>query len=208
MVVDVLIDRRRNVRSSVADLRILYANQMQNLHSQIEGAAKYVPTMPGRHIITEMDGVLALNAATYKVDHAVKFVVLDDAVLVARRRRRRNNTESEKLVAERCWMLGEMLVLDSKDATSTCAAMRTWIRFAHATSQDMTNVFKIRHGKETHVYRTEAAGDKKSLLATFRSVAEDLAAKRRKEREGEHERRKSLWVSGDVCIWLLDCSHN
>jgi hypothetical protein len=62
----------------------------------------------------------------------------------------------------------------------------------------MTNVFKIRHGKETHVYRTEAPGDKKSLLATFRSVAEDLAAKRRKEREGEHERRKSLWVSGDV----------
>ena len=114
-------DRRRNVRSSVADLRILYANQMQNLHLQIEGAAKYVPTMPGRHIITEMDGVLALNAATYKVDHAVKFVVLDDAVLVARRRRRRNNTESEKLVAERCWMLGEMLVLDSKDAASGCA---------------------------------------------------------------------------------------
>ena len=122
MIVDELPDRRRNVRSSVADLRILYANQMQKLHSQIEGAAKYVPTMPGRHIITEMDGVLALNAATYKVDHAVKFVVLDDAVLVARRRRRRNNTESEKLVAERCWMLGEMLVLDSKDAASGCAA--------------------------------------------------------------------------------------
>lgn len=118
VVAHALTDRRRNVRSSVADLRILYANQMQNLHSQIEGAAKYVPTMPGRHIITEMDGVLALNAATYKVDHAVKFVVLDDAVLVARRRRRRNNTESEKLVAERCWMLGEMLVLDSKDSAS------------------------------------------------------------------------------------------
>jgi hypothetical protein len=67
-----------------------------------------------------------------------------------------------------------------------------------AIPQGMTNVFKIRHGKETHVYRTEGAGDKKSLLATFRSVAEDLAAKRRKEREGEHERRKSLWVSGDV----------
>ena len=96
---------------------------MQNLHSKIEGAAKYVPTMPGRHIITEMDGVLALNAATYKVDHAAKFVVLDDAVLVARRRRRRNNTESEKLVAERCWMLGEMLVLDSKDAPSECVVL-------------------------------------------------------------------------------------
>jgi hypothetical protein len=120
VIVDRFPDRRRNARSSVADLRILYANQMQKLHLQIEGAAKYVPTMPGRHIIMEMDGVMALNAATYKADHAVKFVVLDDAVLVARRRRRRNNAESEKLVAERCWMLGEMLVLDSKDAASGC----------------------------------------------------------------------------------------
>lgn len=62
----------------------------------------------------------------------------------------------------------------------------------------MTNVFKIRHGKETHVFRTEQAGDKKSLLTQFRQVAEELAAKKRKEREGEHERRKSLWATGDV----------
>lgn len=88
---------------------------MQNLHTQIEGSAKYVPTMPGRHIVIEVDGILTLNAATYKVDHTVKFVLLDDALLVARKRRRRNNSESEKLVAERCWMLSEMLVLDTKD---------------------------------------------------------------------------------------------
>lgn len=67
-------------------------------------------------------------------------------------------------------------------------------------SAAMSNVFKIRHNKETHVYRTEAAGDKKNLLAQFRHVAEELAAKRQKEREGEHQRRKSLWVGsgGDV----------
>ena len=64
----------------------------------------------------------------------------------------------------------------------------------------MTNVIKIRHNKETHVYRTEIAVDKKNLLAQFRHVAEELAAKRRKEREGEHQRRKSLWMTGDVCV--------
>lgn len=78
------------------------------------------------------------------------------------------------------------------------SAMDAPVLFTDARPGDMSNVFKIRHGKETHVYRTEAAGDKKNLLVIFRSVAEDLAAKRRKEREGEHERRKSLWVSGDV----------
>lgn len=63
----------------------------------------------------------------------------------------------------------------------------------------MTNVFKIRHGKETHVYRSDSPSDKKALLAQFRQVADDLAAKKRKEREGEHERRKSMWQGGDVC---------
>lgn len=62
----------------------------------------------------------------------------------------------------------------------------------------MTNVFKIRHGKETHVYRTDIAADKKNLLSQFRQVAEELAAKKRKEREGEHQRRKSMWIGGDV----------
>lgn len=88
---------------------------MQTLHSQIEGSTKFVPTTPGRHVVAEMDGISALNAATYKPVHSVRFVLLDDAVLVARKRRRRNASENDKLVAERCWALNEMLVLDTKD---------------------------------------------------------------------------------------------
>ena len=117
--IDFLIERRRNVRSSVADLRVLYAHQMQNLHTQIEGSAKFVPTTPGRHVVAEMDSIFVLNAATYKPMSAVRFVLLDDAVLVARRRRRRNASESDKLVADRCWPLNEMLVLDTKDTAGT-----------------------------------------------------------------------------------------
>ncbi|KAG6810644.1 hypothetical protein H0H92_011023 [Tricholoma furcatifolium] len=177
-------------RSSIADLRIMYFNQMQELHAQIEGAAKFAPTVPGRHVVSEVEGVYSLNAATYKVIGRVRFVILDDLVLVARRRRRKatggdasgggggGGVNEGKLVAERCWPLNEMLVLDTKD------------------SARMTNVFKIRHGKETHVYRTEAIQDKKALLSQLRHVAEELAAKKRKEREGEHERRKSMWQGG------------
>lgn len=91
---------------------------MQTLHTQIEGSAKFVPTTPGRHVIAEVDGIFSLNPATYKVAHSVRFVLLDDAILVAKRRRRRNNMESEKLIAERCWPLSEMLVLDTKDSAS------------------------------------------------------------------------------------------
>lgn len=66
----------------------------------------------------EMDNISSLNPATYKVDHAIRFILLDDAVLVARKRKRRNNAETDKLVAERCWPLNEMLVLDTKDTAS------------------------------------------------------------------------------------------
>ena len=67
----------------------------------------------------------------------------------------------------------------------------------------MTNVFKIRYNKETYVYRCDLSSDKKALLGQFRQVAEELAVRRRKEREGEHERRKSMWIGGggDVSIF-------
>lgn len=178
---------------------------MQALHAQVEGSSKFVPTTAGRHVITEMDGIVALNAATYKVSHGVRFVVLDDAVLVAKRRRNRDagggrnaaDKNGGKLVAERCWPLSEMLVLDTKDSASE-RIHSNGVNLYSNINADMTNVFKIRHGKETHVYRTEHPGDKKNLLTQFRQVAEELAAKKRREREGEHERRKSLWAAGDV----------
>lgn len=113
-------------RSSVADLRVMYFNQMQDLHATIEGSSKFAPTTPGRHVVAEVEGVVSLNAASYKVIGRVRFVILDDLVLVARRRRRKaagtdgaagGGTVNEgKLVAERCWPLNEMLVLDTKDS--------------------------------------------------------------------------------------------
>ena len=67
----------------------------------------------------------------------------------------------------------------------------------------MTNVFKIRNGKETHVYRTETPQEKKSILSQFRQVAEELSQKRRREREGEHERRKTMWQGDGVSCVLF-----
>jgi len=80
-----------------------------------------------------------------------------------------------RFVAERSWMLSEMLVLDLKDAAGV---------FSVAVQRRSNS---LGHGKQTHAYMTEVAVGKKGLLVAFRSVAEDHAAKRRKEREGEHE---------------------
>ena len=178
------IDRRRTFRSSVADLKTLYASQMQTLHTLIEGSAKFVPAVAGRHIIIETGDMVALNTATYKVEYPVHFVLLDDQLLVARRRKQRATADDEasgkkprgKLVAEKCWLLNEIVIVDVKDTT------------------DLHNLIKVRHAKEVHVYRCARPSDKKNLLLNFRQVAEELAARRRKEREGENERRKSIWT--------------
>lgn len=115
-------DRRRAQRSSVADLRVLYASQMQELHTKIEGSSKLVPAIPGRHVITQTPELYHLNPATYKVEYAVVLVLLDDSLLVAKCRRRRNG-ERGRLVAERAWNLGEVVIVDVKDTPGTSSAI-------------------------------------------------------------------------------------
>ncbi|KAF8529714.1 Cullin repeat-like-containing domain protein [Hysterangium stoloniferum] len=84
-------------QSSVANLRVVYATRLQTMHNTIEGSAKFVPAIPGRHIVSGMGDVLALNPAMYKVENTVHFVLLDDS-----------------LVAERCWLLTDMSCETSK----------------------------------------------------------------------------------------------
>lgn len=87
---------------------------MAELHAKIEGSAKFVPALPGRHVISQSPELYHLNPATYKVEYAVVLVLLDDSVLVAKRRRRRNG-ERGGLVADKCWALGEVVLVDVKD---------------------------------------------------------------------------------------------
>lgn len=61
---------------------------------------------------------------------------------------------------------------------------------------DRTNIVKLKHGREGYVYRTARPSDKKALLSTFRKASDELTAKKRKQREGEHERRMSVWNAG------------
>lgn len=68
---------------------------------------------------------------------------------------------------------------------------------------DVTHAVKIRRGKESLVYRCDKMADKKNLLSSFKLASEELASRKRKEREGEHERRRSMWAgaTGDVRIY-------
>jgi hypothetical protein len=62
---------------------------------------------------------------------------------------------------------------------------------------DLTNAIKVKRGKETYLYRTNNAEDKRALLMAFRQVAEELREKKREQTEREQDRRKSMWT-GEV----------
>lgn len=106
------------------DLQTLYRTQLTTLWSTVEGSQKFLPLVPGRHLVCEASNFVELNAATYKVKQSVELFLLNDLLLVAGRRRRRGegngvdekNRDRGRLVAERCWMLSEVVVVDVKDS--------------------------------------------------------------------------------------------
>lgn len=175
-------------RTSMVDLQQIYRAQITSLWEGIEGSQKFLPYQPGRHLIFEGSTFTSLNSATYQPSQSVSLFLLDDLLLIAARRKRQMSTKV-RLVAERCFNLSEIVVVDLKDGG------------------DLTNAIKIRRGKENFVYRSDRLDQKKALLGAFRKVAEELANKRRKEnmREAEERKRQSTLL-GDEAQEALELS--
>lgn len=192
---------RRNARNSIADLATLYKSQLSALWEGVEGAQKFVPYVPGRHIITEAASFIELHAATYKPKQPVHLFLLNDAMLVSVKKRRGPGIGGAvRLVAERCFNLSEIVVVDLKDgggefSFSLCivALILTLVLYI-----DLQNAVKIKRGKETIIFRTDKPEDKKMLLLAFKKVAEELMNKKRKEMLSEAEARKA-----DVRVLVL-----
>lgn len=122
------VERRRTQRNSIADLQQMYKTQLTNLWSTVEGSQKYLPVVPGRHLVFETHNFVELNAATYKAKQSVSLFLLNDLLLIAGRRRtktapgimggneRDKERERGRMVAERCWVLADLVVVDVKDS--------------------------------------------------------------------------------------------
>ena len=197
---------RRTQRNSIADLATLYKSQLSALWEGVEGSQKFLPYVPGRHIITEASTFVELHAATYKPKQPVHLFLLNDAMLVSVKKRRGPGIGgSVRLVAERCFNLSDIVVVDLKDAggasppsSSEPPVLPDSADPPPSPHTDLQNAVKIKRGKETIIYRTDKPEDKKMLLLAFKKVAEELMNKRRKEMLSEAEARK-----GDVRPLLL-----
>ncbi len=196
-----LAERKRANRSSVANLEAMWSTHLQVLWKRVEGSQKYLPALPGRHIIMESQRWVELNAATWKPRRRVALVLLNDHLLIASEKKRTdlvNGTQADiknkrqsmyqqpqsqtTLVAERCWALQDVSLADiSSSATSLPAGTKE--------HKNMANAINIRVGSESFTYAISDSGEKASLLVAFRKAQEDL----RKQVAAEHgERERQL----------------
>jgi len=174
--------RKRGNRSSIVNLEALWNTQLQALWKNIEGSQKYLPALPGRHIIVETGNWVELDAATWKPRRPVHIVLLNDHLLVATRKRKRvdPNTPVQKaptkLVAERCWQLQDINMMDLSSGAKE-------IKGPFQDMNDISNSITIRHGQELFTYRSDRldAKDKNNLLLAFKRTLDELRRAERAE---------------------------
>jgi hypothetical protein len=174
--VDTVSARKAANRSSVANLEALWNSHLQELWKRVEGSQKYLPAIPGRHIVWESGKWVELNAATWKARRRVHLILLNDHVLVAAEKKMRadvlqQNPRDKKQagkewVAVRCWPLQDVQMADISSRTKP----------GGQESRGASNAINIRVGSESYtfaVYQSEPS-EKSTLLSTFRKALEDL----------------------------------
>ncbi|KAJ5919367.1 hypothetical protein N7466_010310 [Penicillium verhagenii] len=185
--VDDQFPKRSSNRSSVANLESMWSVQLQALWKSVEGSQKFLPAVPGRHIVLETGHWAELDSATWKPKRPVHIVLLNDHLLVAAKKRKRVDQNQPahrgpvptKLVAEECWPLQDIDIIDLATNLGTGAAR------AEALDRGIANAISIRVGSKPFTYRQDKrdTSTKNELLATFRKTVEDLRRNLRSETE-------------------------
>ncbi|CAG8529125.1 883_t:CDS:10 [Ambispora gerdemannii] len=151
---DPIIPRgRKPVSNNAADLQSIWKAQIEALWEGVEGAQKLVPLEPGRHIIRESSSFVEINPATNKPKQGVQMFLLSDCLLVAVKKKRA--MVRIKLIAERCWGLNEITLIDMKD-----------------TSEHQNLIKILKHPVDTFIYKADKPEEKKNLISMTRRAVE------------------------------------
>jgi exocyst complex component 8 len=178
--------RRNANRSSVANLENMWNVQLQTLWKNVERSQKFLPAIPGRHIVLETPHWVELDSATWKPKRPVHIVLLNDHLLVASKKRKRmdpNNPQKgpapTKLVAEECWPLQEIDLIDLGANLAQGGAD------GMVDERNIGTAINVRTSNKSFTYRHDQRDEsaKNDLLLTFRKTAEELRKSARAENE-------------------------
>ncbi|KAL9109224.1 MAG: hypothetical protein Q9227_006149 [Pyrenula ochraceoflavens] len=177
--------RRHANRSSVANLEIMWNTQLQMLWKKVEKSQKFLPAIPGRHIVMENGHWVELDAATWKPKRPVHLVLLNDHLLVASKKRKRVDPNVQqkgpaptKLVAEECWPLHDIDIIDLGANVSSSVD-------GFIDERNIGTAVTVRAGNKSFTYRHDQRDEsaKNELLLLFRKAVEDLRKTQRAEIE-------------------------
>ncbi|KAL9051797.1 MAG: hypothetical protein Q9162_005791 [Coniocarpon cinnabarinum] len=180
-------------RSSVANLEAMWSTHLQELWRRVEGSQKFLPAIPGRHVIHESGRWVELNAATFKPRRRVHLILLNDHLLVAVEKQRQDRNEAETsatlfptktgtkdaaattttLVADRCLPLQD---IEASDLGVKNALGPSHGSVRRASRLPNANAINLRIGQDSFTYAaTDADGtEKTAFLAKFRKAVSDL----------------------------------
>ncbi|KAH8679096.1 exocyst complex component EXO84 [Tricladium varicosporioides] len=182
---------KRDKRSSVADRTAMWNSQLQALWKTVEGSQKFLPALPGRHVVQNAGLWIELDNATWKSRRAMQIILLNDHLLIASRKKRKVEGSSQdqrqapsKLVADRCWPLLDIEMVDLA-GTSESSSSRNKV----------ADAIMIRGvGQESFTYRTEKQddNDKQILMMNFRKAVEELRKGLRSEMESSNKAKETI----------------
>lgn len=195
---DERLPKRNANRSSVANLESMWNVQLQTLWKTVEGSQKFLPAVPGRHIVIETGNWVELDSATWKPRRPVHIVLLNDHLMVAVKKRKRVDQSNHrgpvptKLVAEECWPLQDIDMIDLG------ANMGAGAAHEDAEDRGISSAVVVRVGSKPFTYRHDKRNSpaKNELLATFRKAVDDLRRTLRSETEAASKANDSFGYLG------------
>lgn len=171
--------RKQANRSSLANLEAMWNAQLHALWKNVEGSQKFLPAIPGRHVIHETGYWVELDAATWKAKRAAHIFLLNDSLLVATKKKKRveqngalNGASAHKpmtkLVADRCWPLQDIDMVDISSSNDPSRPSKD--------RREMSNAICVRQGRESFTYRFDkpSNAEKDNLLQAFKRAADEL----------------------------------
>ncbi|KAL8823830.1 MAG: hypothetical protein Q9170_008309 [Blastenia crenularia] len=185
--------RKQANRSSVANLEALWNTQLHSLWKNVEGSQKYLPAIPGRHVVLEQGQWVELDMATWKSKKRVRLILLNDHLMVAMEKQRRvdpsalNNGDMEQkvatmLVAEKCWPLQDV---EMSNLAPTVGARNR---------RETSHMISVRSGQEVLTYRSDqsSGADKNKILGEFRLKSEELKRTLRADAESSAKSKETI----------------
>ena len=185
--------RKQANRSSVANLEAMWNAQLHTLWKNVEGSQKFLPAVPGRHVVLEQPHWLELDAATWKVKRHAHIFLLNDHLMVALRRKKQQRVDPNaassdsrqknvtRSVADKCWPLQDIDIVDLASMGS-----------GTGDKGGMSNAIAIRCGQESFTYRNDkpTAAEKTKLLQEYRRTADELRRALRADMEEQVSKTK------------------